>query len=124
MQAVHDGEPVVCFVRDPRDVIVTWWVKYGWEKGQRQALEDFIPTWEHEHFVRHGLLFFHVPTADHVLRYEDGLSAGLASLGVDVEVPVRNQTRGKDHPASHYHTEASLRALDARFGAEMRALGY
>lgn len=119
VRKIHRGEPVVVFVRDPRDTIITWWLKFG----ARQPLHEFIATYDQQHFVRHGLMFYHVPHADHVLRYEDGVEEGLRSVGVTETVPFRNVTVSKN-PVAHYHDERTLAAMDARFGAEMRALGY
>lgn len=125
----HQGEPVVCVVRNPYDVVTTWWLKYGRlesphrKQADPRELPKFIRSFENENFCRDGRLMYHAPTADHVFKYEDGIAHQFRRFGLRLDIPQINITPGKVHWGSYFDV-AALAAMVKRFGPEIEELGY
>lgn len=118
----YGGEPVVTVIRDPRDVLATWWLKAG--RHEHSTPADFIAHYTNSsHFVRDGLLFYHVRHAHHVIRYEEGIAEGFAALGLSIDLEAANVTQGK-LGWREYLDGAAIDAMRERFGAELETLGY
>jgi hypothetical protein len=135
------NERVIAFVRNPYDLIVTWFLreqgrsrmKYlGRILGHPPTLAEFIEAWTREqpdvYFVD-GRIFYHADEADQVLRYERGLDREINSVlrklrGVpSVEIRVENETPNKDHWSMYYDAKA-YEAANTAFQHEFVKYGY
>lgn len=126
----HSGEPVVTTIRNPYDVLVTWWLRHGLRGKPRRPLPEFILDYDQEaepNFMRRGRLLYHAPTADIVVRYENldvELPAALQKCGLEpVALERTNVTEEKAHWMSYYDA-AAIEAANRRFGTEIELYGY
>ncbi len=108
--------------REPRDVLVTCWLRYGGLSGHEETLEDFVRSWGGPPFVVDGR--FAWQDVDEWVEYEDidaGINRLLARLGLPpVSVPRYNETPGKG-PWRERWTRAAQEAFEGRFGrSELR----
>lgn len=134
-------ERVFAFVRNPYDLIVTWYLREK-ERSNMRALEkslkriptfcDFVEAWaEHqpEGYLQGGRIFYHASDAKHVLRYERGLGREVNLLlrkleGVpDVQIQRENPTPHKDH-WSLYYDGKSYKAANLAFQRDFVEYGY
>lgn len=117
--------PSICVVRDPWDMIVSWW----WHRGEPgRTLEEFIRG----HLIAtikawHGSLFWHLEAADYVLRWERlelELAELLPSLGVPpLALPRLGVSRGRPTAAEAFEPAARALVLE-HFGDDFEAAGY
>jgi len=120
---VHLGDELVWWSvrREPRDVLVTCWLRYGRLRGDERALEDFVREWGDPPFVVDGR--FDWQDVDEWVEYEHldaGVAALLGRLGLPpVEIPRYNETPGKGPWRDHWTAEAED-AFVARFGGVLR----
>jgi len=113
---VYMGEPMVCVVRNPYDVLVTWWLK----RGKSSTFLEFLQTYQDHNFTRRGKLFYHVDAPNvRVLRYET--DDVFAELGVHQWSS--NVTKDKA-PWQSYYTELEYKAANERFLDEFERHGY
>jgi len=135
------NERVFAFVRNPYDVIVTWYLRErgrSREKylvrmlGHRPSLAEFIQAWvesQPDVYFHEGRIFYHAEDAGHVLRYERGLEREvnwmLRKLGdvPSVKIPVQNETPAKDHWSTYFDADA-YRVTNAAFQHEFVKYGY
>ena len=113
-------EMVVTTIRDPLDLIVSWFVlNPDWHA---LGLNNFIKDYGHSALTRNGHLFYHLSKATCLLRYErlqDDLNAMLLGLGLQrVEIPTTNVTKNKKDFLS-YHTPETINNMWRRFPWEM-----
>lgn len=112
------GEKTFCVVRNPFDVMVSWWLLNG-----GGDLTEFIQTYAHSDLEHDGLLFYHAPRCDEVLFYEH-LRWDLSRLFKrPIHLKRLNRTPDKKHWKTYYTHEAKL-ALMERYGAEVEQYGY
>lgn len=120
----YRGEPVLAVIRNPYDMLVSWWGVRTWVRERDTKLAGFIAGFDDTkgNFQRHGKLFYHLPAATIVLRYEDidtTLKPALEDLGIEpFELPRLNETLGKKDWRSYYDDDA-IRAANKRFGDEI-----
>lgn len=120
-QALLTGEEVVATtVRDPRDIFVSWWLMNP-DLQQRliarfgdNAFKAFICSYTHSAMIRGGRLFYHLPNASQVLRFESSKSKLTFHL---------NQTKGKGNFHSYYDLEAAALIYE-RFKKDFDDCGY
>ncbi len=117
------GEPVVTTIRNPYDILVTWWLS-GNDPG---PFPGFILGFKERNFLRDGRLLYHAPTADIVVRYENldvELPAAFKKCGLEsVALERVNVTKGKANWRRYYDADA-IEAANRRFGAEIEQHGY
>lgn len=117
-------EMIVTTVRNPYDVIVTWWLRATRGEG---SFAKFIREYNRKPQLDNGEIFTHAKHCDVVMRYES-LDENFRDL-LEVlelpqfEIPVDNTTPGKAAWRTYYDDEA-LDAVDLRFGVEIEGLGY
>jgi len=125
------GWTVVTTVRNPLDVMISWWHKTS--RNHKLSLYEFIRMWSRNtHFLPDGRLFWHSLYATHVLRYEANLEAQLnqvlVGIGlVPVTLPAKDCTglHGPAHYMEFYKHEARAHKLvHDHFGQETEELGY
>jgi len=126
-------EVVVTTIRNPHDLVVTWWVRQqGAVKhylGPGATFLDFVKNVDKVigpsgPFLQDGQLFWH--DVDRVLRYEN-LETDLNSLLVELNLPIvtlelKNVTKDKEHWRSYYDEE-SFEVVRARFEKELKHFG-
>lgn len=94
--------------REPRDVLVTCWLRYAGIGRPKETLEEFIREWDHAPFIVDGQFAWH--DVDEWVEYEDldaGVNALLGRLGVDpVRIPQHNVTPHKGLWEDHWTMRA------------------
>ena len=106
-------------VRDPHDLIVTWWIS----TGRRISLAEFIRGAQGEHQLADGSLFSRANSATFVLRFES-LDLDFAAMCESLDLPIphlghHNATPSRSHWSS-YHDEESMVAMEERFGDDIQ----
>lgn len=131
VKRVHAGEPILTVIRNPYDVMVSWWlVRTHNRPGYQPKLFEFIRGYRDTkgHLYRDGKLFYHAPAAKYVIRYErlqEDLNPALERCGVEaVTLGRSNPTGGKDKPWREFYDGDSIRAMNDRFGEEIVEYGY
>ena len=127
----HEGEPVVTTIRNPYDLLVTWWLRHRHKAHEWRSFPDYIATYNRKpSFARSGdRLLYHAPNADILVRYENldvELPAALKKCGLE---PItlterKNDTPGKTDDWRSYYDAESIEAANRRFGAEIEQYGY
>lgn len=125
----HKGEPVVTTIRNPYDLLVTWWLRHRHKADEWQSFPNYITTYNRKpSFARNGRLLYHAPTADILVRYENldvELPAALKECGIE---PIMLTERKNDTPDKadwrSYYYPAAVEAANRRFGAEIKQYGY
>lgn len=127
--AQHNGEPVVTTIRNPYDALVSWWLADTSNHNRRRPFHEFIASFEHKkgNFERSGLLLYHAPTADIIVRYENlepELVGAFERCGLG-KIPLERKhvTPNKKTWRSYYYP-AAIEAANRRFGAEVERYGY
>lgn len=115
---LHGNEIVWTVVRNPYDLFVTMWLR---RKDQEDDFQIFCEQWDKSPYIEDGMLYFHVPDADRILRYEK-LPGELLKLTTDLGLPPiepkrRNVTEDKE-PWPTYYTQACLDAVNRRYAKE------
>ena len=117
-------ETIVTTVRNPYDVIVTWWLRATRGEGSFVA---FIREFDQKPQINDGEIFTHIKHCDVVMRYEDldqDFSGLMDILGLPrTVIPVDNMTPGKE-PWQTYYDDEALEAVNLRFGVEIEGVGY
>lgn len=131
VQALYRGEPVITVIRNPYDLLVSWWlVRTLNRRASQPKLASFINSFRDGkgNFVRDGKLLYHRGDADIEIRYEnfdEELDTAWKKLGVeDVSLGKVNQTHGKDKPWQSYYNYEAFDAANRRFGSEIVDAGY
>ena len=119
-----DGpEPSICVVRNPFDVMVSWFLL----NPEWDDFTTFILDYNHSDLIKDGLLFYHAPKCEHILKWENlkvELNKFLISIGLkEIELPRINITPNKRF-FSRYYDFRSIAAMLSRFGEEMDHYGY
>lgn len=125
-------EQSVSVVRNPYDLVLTWWLRQrgAVEKrtGHEPSFQEFLETYDERGpgpYLRGDRMFW--MDADHELRYEslqDELNAFLGRHGLGpVELPHLNVT-GKTGPWRSYYDAEAFRTVNRRFGDEIQTKGY
>jgi len=127
--ADHGEETVFTAIRNPYDVLVSWYVRMDRTKDFPVSMAHFVRTYEHEDFARGDppSLFYHCAPEVEVLRWEtlqDDLDALLTRLGLSpVRLP-RDNVTPKKRPWIDYYDAEAFRAVHERFGHDLDAWGY
>jgi len=137
--AARSSYTVCTAIRNPFDVLVTWWRRHAGDRSLREFLlvaSTLEPSSEVGEapsglitpFRGDRIFWLHAADADVVLRYEalgPDLNAVLARHGLGpVTIPTRNVTpdRARDHRA--YYDDETRRLVEALFEHELREYGY
>lgn len=121
----YRGEFTFLAVRNPYDLLVTWWLRSRPKK--QEAFVDFIRTYENKHFVKDGRLFFLVEDDMEIIRYEtlqEDLDRVLEGLELEPRPLSRMNVTRKKEPWQTYYGPEEIRALNDRFGDEVERYGY
>ncbi len=119
-----DGpEPTVCVIRNPFDVMVSWFLlNPDWDD-----LTSFICDYQHSELEKDGQLFYHAPKCTWIIGWEN-LEFELNSVLKRVDLPQVNLQRvnvtPNKKPFRSYYTNDSVKALRDRYGAEVQRYGY
>jgi len=114
------SEVVWTVLRNPYDLVVTWWFRRGIPRG-RSDFRSFASSWRDEPYVVNGKMYFHLPDAKRILFYER-LVEDLQKLARDldlptIELPMTNPTLDKK-PWQTYYNDTILGVVNERWGAE------
>ena len=121
------GEVIVTTVRNPYDVIVTWWLRATRGEG---SFVEFIRHYNRSpQLSSKGEIFTHAKHANVVLQYDtldEDFTLIMKLLGLPQEkILVDNVTRGKKHWEEYYDASPGARAaVNLRFGPEIEELGF
>lgn len=123
--APRHREKTVCTVRNPYDLLVSWWLIIGGRQGFK-TFADFVVKCRDPFMVRNEKLFYFLET-DYVMRFEtleQDLNTLLRKHKIrKVKLPKYNTTKDKKHYTEYY--DDVIRALvTARFEEEIKRFGY
>jgi len=118
-------EAIATTVRNPYDVIVTWWLRATRGEG---SFVEFIRDYSRKpQLDSAGEIFTHRKHCDVVMRYEnlaEDFRLLMEVVGLpQVEIPIDNTTKGKASWETYYDDD-SLAEVERRFGMEIEDLGY
>ena len=118
-------ESVVTTVRNPYDVIVTWYLRSMYP-GTLEDYVDGVGRQFRSAYVKGDEIRWH-PDAEIRMWHEtlaDDFRALLSAKRVEpVDLPVTNETPGKAHWA-RYYSERALGIVNERFHVEFAGMGY
>jgi hypothetical protein len=125
--SVRGGELRVSTVRNPYDLMVTWWLQTGPHVGT--AFADFVRHYPFRVTVpgASGCLYHHADDSHVLLRWETLEEDLNAVLGWRAVAPVKLQRVGvtqDKRPWQTYYDPEALRAANARFAREFTRHGY
>lgn len=123
--ADHDGEPAFALVRNPYDVLASWWARAGGACDGDFA--RYVREYENQDFVRNGRLFYHAVPGVEMIRWEDlpaSLDDVLRRAGLPPQPLRRLNPTGKKLPWRTYYGPAEVEAANERFGHEIDRFGY
>jgi len=117
---LYGNELIFCTIRDPIDVIVSWWIlnQEWWDKGD---IVNFINHYRHTYLQ--DLMFFHFDTCKgSCIRYES-LQSELNKIisyfnREPKKLPIVNTTEDKPNPYSYYNREV-MNVMWERFPLDM-----
>jgi len=117
------NELVWTVLRNPYDLIVSWWLRRGVPRG-RSDFRSFARSWTDEPYVVNGKMYFHLPDAKRVLFFER-MEADFRKLAQDldlppIELPQTNPTPDKK-PWQTYYDDEALRIVNERWGSEFES---
>jgi len=126
----YKGELIFTTIRNPYDVLVSWYVRIHRTNDFPISLAEFLRTYEHEDFTRGDppTLFYHCHEGVEVLRWEDGLEASLNVLLKKLELEpatlLPENVTPKKKPWREYYDDETLQAVHERFGRDLDTWGY
>lgn len=124
--AAKRGELTVAAVRNPFDVLVSWYLIIGERQGYN-TFKDFLLGCHDQFMTKHGRLFYYHKHVDIFIHYENlqaELNGALRRCGLpSVRLHRYNRTKGKQAYQSYYDDETS-EIVRSRFRAELEEYGY
>jgi hypothetical protein len=128
-------ELVVTTVRNPCDLVVTWWLRQQVAAkryiGPDVTFEQFVSRVDEvigvsgPYFCKDGKIFWH--DCDHALKYEN-LAKELNEMLVRLDLPtvtlVRENVTPNKKPWMEYYNEKTLAIVRERFKEEIAQYGY
>lgn len=129
LQDFHCGEPVLSVIRNPYDVLASWWFVRTFDRANSKPLHEFIASFKDTkgNFCRNGRMFYHTPHSDIIVRYEEmpsSLDKALSRCSVEpLQLETLNVTTGKKPWRDIYYPRA-VQAANERFGFEIEEHGY
>jgi hypothetical protein len=123
----YAGEPRFTTVRNPFDVLVSWYVRMRMDQ-QGTPFAEFLRTYENRDFVRDGRLFWQCEEGVEVTYYEHlqhDLEETLRRLGVrTVLLRARENATPRKKPWRDYYDDEAVEAANHRFGHVADRWGY
>lgn len=130
LQYQHDpyrGELAFATVRNPYDVMVTWFIQMRSSIRNMPFLE-FVKSYQNKDLERDGRLFFTCVDGVEIMKYETlqaDFDAILDRVGINrTELKLHNPTGYKKKPWRTYYDPESLAVVNERFGHEFDRYGY
>ena len=113
-----DAELTVCTLRDPYDVLASWFIM----NPKYSKMSDFLFKYDHSEFRRNHRLFYFAEVSDIHLLYddlEDCLNTLLNCLGLpNVRIPYLNATSNKA-PYMEYYDEESISIVETLYSKDL-----
>ena len=121
----YQGEFTFAAVRNPYDLVVSWWLRS--RPLKTDTFLDFLRHHQNKHFEIDGRLFWMCVEDVEVMHYEtlqEDLNRIVTGLGLDpVTMRLMNVTPRKKRWRKYYGPE-EIEALNDRFGHEIDRYGY
>lgn len=119
----YGDEELVTTVRNPYDLIATWYVRSKTDMPMRRWIRDY----DKPPHIRDGRMYYHANPGVTLLKFE-GLQTSFdrfcARFGLGPwKLPHHNQTPQKS-PWDYYFDEESYVIIRHRFGPEIERIGY
>lgn len=136
-------EKVFCFIRNPYDILVEWYLRQlprfqlrrlAELKGREPTLLEFLHLWSddddwEEPYLYRGRIFYHAEQSQYILRYEKGLQNEVNALlrkipdvsPVTIRQPAPDPERGH---WSSYYDEETYAFVNEKFKDDFVAHGY
>lgn len=126
------GGIVACTVRNPFDLMVSWYCNWHFREDGSRKTPGAFETWIHEghyagHFLEKDPYFFGVELSNRVLRYET-LEQDLRQLMADCGLPLEplqvigRTDRNRDYRV--YYNWETRRIIQRRFAKDFALTGY
>lgn len=120
-------EKTVVVVRNPFDVLISWWLIVGEREGYTSLADFLVRCRDRQLMTKGGRLFYYIDHADIVMRYEHfdrDLAETLTLLKLpQVRLKQRNATPRK-LPYRNYYTPKDITIVRDIYGEELERLGY
>ena len=121
-----EGERLVTGVRNPYDLVVSWWTQ-TYAQSRWSSFHRFIREWDETVYVKQGRIFYHWKPGVQVLRFEE-IQKDFDTLLCRYKLPqvtLLHENRSNDrHPWSGYYDGESYAVVNERFRAEIVEFGY
>jgi hypothetical protein len=128
----YDKEIVACTVRNPFDIVVSWYFNWHYdERGKRHRACEF-DTWvmggcKSVDYMKASTYFYGLRHANRVLRFET-LEADLERLMLDCGLePVATEPYGvlkRDRDYRVYYNDRTRDAIEKKFARDFELTGY
>jgi hypothetical protein len=123
----RSDEKTMVVVRNPYDILVSWWLIVGEREGYRSFRHFLLESRHRELMTKNGELFYYSDHADFVLHYEtlarDFLMV-LNTLGLPKVDLVRRNKTAKKMPYHHYYTPETVKIVQDIYGEELERYCY
>ena len=121
------NEKTLSVVRNPYDVLVSWWLAISGKWVEYPTFESFLQDCEHPLFVQEGRLFYFAERSDSIIKFEN-LETELNKILQTVRLPAvglphLNKTIKKQNYRKYY-TPATRKLVFRRFGFELETFKY
>jgi len=118
-------EKTVSTIRDPYDLLISWWLVIKDRTGSWSSLAEFVSSYNNMNMVRNGRLFYF--RTDYTMRYlrlQEDLNKVLRTVHIR---PVRlehvNITPDKQ-PFMSYHTTETIEIINTRFAQDVEEYSH
>ena len=121
----RQNEKTIVTVRNPYDVLVSWWLIIGEREGYKTFADFLTRCNDRELMTKDGRLFYY--DGDYTLHYEQldrDVGMVLRTLGLkQVTLKRRNPTPNK-MPYQNYYTPETKAIVERVYGEELARYGY
>lgn len=116
-----------CTVRNPYDLLVSWYLIVESRKQFVGSFEQFVKLYQNYNFTRGGRLFYFVDSCNEIMKFET-LQADLDRILPKVKLPRiklqhRNKTPNREHYRNYYNRNSKA-TVDRRFEKDIKDFKY
>lgn len=118
--------PGVTTIRNPFDIICSWWVGCGSVK----TISEWILEYTHSDFIRNKKLLYHAPHCTFIIRFELNIVEQINRIMTAVDckhipgLSYVNKTKSKTKHYSHYYTSKDVSKISELFWDELEEFDY
>ncbi|MEK0326764.1 MAG: hypothetical protein QQN63_13780 [Nitrosopumilus sp.] len=122
----YRGLPGITTIRNPFDVICSWWIKCGSNK----TISEWINEYTNDDLIRNKKLLYHAPHCTFIIRYERDMIKQINMVmnaldcGTISYMPFLNKTKPKTEHYSHYYKPKDIDTISKLFHSELNEFDY